>query len=91
MLRQIWDIVKGTLAYSMYGHNGDIRACSFSQKGDFFATGGVDTNLLIWNSAFGEKKGETVRERGLVQSGHMGRTLAGGEEQMRKRTRVIGT
>ena len=77
----------------MYGHNGDIRACSFSHKGDFFATGGVDANLLIWNSAFGERKGETVKERGPVQSGHRGegRTLAGGEEQMRKRTRVIGT
>ena len=77
----------------MYGHNGDIRACAFSNKGDFFATGGVDTNLLVWKSAFGEGKGETVQNKGLCQSGHRtdGRTVAEVEESMRKRTRIVGT
>jgi len=49
---QIWDILKGTLAYTMYGHNGEIKTCAFSKKGDFFATGGTDCNLLIWKSSF---------------------------------------
>ena len=54
---QIWDLAKGTLAYSMYGHNSQINACAISQKGDFFATGGKDCNLLIWKSDFCSEKG----------------------------------
>lgn len=36
----------------MFGHNGNINTGKFSQKGDFFATGGSDCNLLIWESGF---------------------------------------
>lgn len=76
---KVWDIVKGTLAYTMYGHNGEIKACAFSNKGDFFATGGSDCNLLIWKSAFSEDKGESIKDKGLCQSGHRNdlRTIAG--------------
>lgn len=54
---KIWNLKKGTLAYSMYGHTGDIKTASFSAKGDFFGTGGADGTLLIWKSGFGEEKG----------------------------------
>lgn len=67
---KVWDLIKGTLAYSMYGHNGAINACVFSKKGDFFATGGMDTNLLLWKSAFSQEKGESIKDKGLCQSGH---------------------
>lgn len=63
-------MTKGTLAYSMYGHNGAISTCNFSKKGDFFATGGADSNLLLWRSAFAEDKGETIKDKGLCQTGH---------------------
>ena len=43
---------------------------SFSKKGDFFATGGSDCNLLIWKSVFSVEKGETIKDKGLCQSGH---------------------
>lgn len=41
----------------MYGHNGEINSCGFSEKGDYFVTGGSDCNILIWASGFEKKKG----------------------------------
>ncbi len=49
---QVWDLIKGTLNYSMYGHKGLINFCTFSKKGDYFATGGSDRSLCIWKSMF---------------------------------------
>ena len=54
----------------MFGHSGEIKTCSFSSKGDYFATGGVDGCLLIWKSAFSELKGESILQKGLCESGH---------------------
>jgi WD40 repeat protein len=54
---QIWNLQKGTLAYSLYGHSGDIKTSAFSSQGDFFATGGIDGTLLIWKSGFSKEKG----------------------------------
>jgi WD40 repeat protein len=45
----------------MYGHNSEINTVAFSKKGDFFATGGADSNALIWNSAFCKPKGENIK------------------------------
>lgn len=39
---KIWDLRKGKLAYTLYGHNGPTSSCSFSHFGDYFATGGND-------------------------------------------------
>ena len=77
----------------MYGHNGNSRSCAFSKLGDFFATGGADGNLLVWKSAFGAGKGESVRDKGLCQSGHRTdlRTVPVIQECMRKQTRVTAT
>lgn len=52
---KVWSLKKGCLAYTMYGHNGSINSCKFSQKGDFFATGGTDCSVLIWESAFSKR------------------------------------
>ena len=51
-------MTKGILAYTMYGHNGQIDAVTFSKKGDYFATGGADCNVLIWKSSFCQSEGE---------------------------------
>jgi WD40 repeat protein len=67
---QIWNLIKGTLAYSMYGHSGEIKTSAISAKGDFFATGGADGSLLIWKSGFSNGKGETILQQGLCETGH---------------------
>lgn len=41
----------------MYGHNAEINTVTFSKKGDFFATGGADSNIFIWKSAFCKPNG----------------------------------
>jgi WD40 repeat protein len=77
----------------MFGHNGVINSCVFSKKGDFFATGGVDSNLMIWRSSFSEEKGESIKDKGLCQSGHRvdQRTVSQVEECMKKKSRVTPT
>jgi len=54
---KVWDLKKGVLSYTMYGHNAEINTVSFSKKGDFFATGGADSNIFIWKSAFCKSNG----------------------------------
>lgn len=49
-LKQIWDLRKGTLAYTLYGHNGSTNACAFSKQGDYFVSGGNDAMVLLWRS-----------------------------------------
>lgn len=77
----------------MYGHNGSINTCAFSKKGDFFATGGADCNLLIWKSSFSEQKGECIKDKGLCQTGHRTdqRTVPAMEQCMKKKSRVTPT
>ncbi len=90
---KVWDLRKGTLAYTMFGHNGAVNAVSFSPQGDFFATGGGDCQLLIWKSSFAKPRGETIKERGLCESGHRTdpRTHAKIEECMKKTTKITPT
>jgi centriolar protein POC1 len=52
LLIKVWNLRKGILAYSMYGHSGVINTSTFSNKGDYFASGGVDGTLLVWKSGF---------------------------------------
>ena len=42
----------GKLAYTLYGHNGQATAGKFSYQGDYFATGGSDNIILLWNTNF---------------------------------------
>ncbi len=61
---------KGLLAYTMYGHTGEISSVAFTKKGDYFATGGTDSNIFIWKSAFCKPYGEEIKSEGVCESGH---------------------
>lgn len=39
---KIFDLRKGTLMYSLYGHEGPVQAVNFSRDGTLFGTGGAD-------------------------------------------------
>ena len=54
----------------MYGHNAEINTVTFSKKGDFFATGGADSNIFIWKSAFCKPNGQEIKSQGVCESGH---------------------
>ena len=47
---KIWEINRGSLEYTLYGHNGSTNTCSFSKYGDYFATGGSDSLAMIWKT-----------------------------------------
>jgi len=51
---------KGKLAYTLYGHNGASTACCFSNYGDFFASGGSDTMILLWKTNFAKTNKESI-------------------------------
>lgn len=36
----------------MKGHVGNVTSITFSQDGDFFASGGTDRQILMWKSNF---------------------------------------
>lgn len=44
----------------MYGHNGGVNACSFSKYGDYFATGGVDSIVMLWKTNLEQEKTESI-------------------------------
>ncbi len=47
---KIWEINKGILDYTLYGHNGSTNTVAFSKYGDYFATGGSDSLAMIWKT-----------------------------------------
>lgn len=47
---KIFDLRKGSLMYSLYGHEGIIQAVNFSRDGTLFGSGGSDCNLILWDS-----------------------------------------
>ncbi|KAJ3113831.1 POC1 centriolar protein A [Phlyctochytrium bullatum] len=52
-LVKIWDLKEGHLFYTLHGHRlGPTTAAVFSPEGDFFATGGSDSNILVWRCNF---------------------------------------
>ena len=55
---KIWDLRKGEPLFSLYGHTGATHCVKFSDKGDYFSSGGIDKMLLVWKSGFTESKTE---------------------------------
>lgn len=52
-LVKVWDVKEGHLFYTLHGHkNGPTTNAVFSPKGDFFATGGSDSQVMVWKSNF---------------------------------------
>jgi len=57
---KIWDLRKGQIMYTLYGHEGCTTTATFSPMGDFLLSGGVDTNIVVWNSNLNPKKTEEL-------------------------------
>lgn len=49
---KVLDLLEGRPIYSLKGHEGSVTAISFSESGDYFASGGDDRQLLIWKTNF---------------------------------------
>lgn len=57
---KIWEINRGSLEYTLYGHNGSTNTCSFSKYGDYFATGGSDSLAMIWKTNLEDEQLEFI-------------------------------
>ena len=57
---KIWEINKGNLEYTLYGHNGSTNTCAFSKYGDYFATGGSDSLAMIWKTNLEKDQVENI-------------------------------
>uniref|UniRef100_A0A672SJB8 POC1 centriolar protein homolog B n=1 Tax=Sinocyclocheilus grahami TaxID=75366 RepID=A0A672SJB8_SINGR len=49
---KILDLLEGRLIYTLHGHKGPVLAVAFSRDGDLFASGGADSQVLMWKTNF---------------------------------------
>jgi centriolar protein POC1 len=61
---KIWDLRKGCILYTLYGHVGSTNTCQFSPSGDYFSTGGNDSVVMIWKSNLNELEREVIDDFG---------------------------
>lgn len=57
---KIWDLRKGQIMYTLFGHEGPTTTASFSPLGDFIVSGGNDQNLVIWKSNLNQRTTEVL-------------------------------
>jgi centriolar protein POC1 len=55
---KVWDLRKGCIMYTLYGHEGATTAANFSPTGDYFISGGADSVVLCWESNMNPVKTE---------------------------------
>lgn len=47
---KLWDLRKGECLYNLTGHSNTTNSVNFSFNGDMFATGSMDSLVILWNS-----------------------------------------
>ncbi|XP_021565686.1 POC1 centriolar protein homolog B-like [Carlito syrichta] len=62
---KILDLLEGRLIYTLQGHMGPVFTVSFSKGGELFASGGTDTQVLLWRTNFDEFHYKDLHKRNL--------------------------
>ncbi|KAL0611328.1 POC1 centriolar protein-like protein B, partial [Plecturocebus cupreus] len=62
---KILDLLEGRLIYTLQGHTGPVFTVSFSKGGELFASGGADTQVLLWRTNFDELHCKGLNKRNL--------------------------
>ncbi|XP_047404694.1 POC1 centriolar protein homolog B isoform X5 [Sciurus carolinensis] len=62
---KILDLLEGRLIYTLQGHTGPAFTVSFSRSGEQFASGGADTQVLLWRTNFDELHCRDINKRNL--------------------------
>ena len=76
---KIWEINKGVLQYTLYGHNGSTNTCAFSKYGDYFATGGSDSLAMIWKTNLEAQQTQTINVLDAPKNQHISKVKSSGK------------
>ncbi|XP_026549419.1 POC1 centriolar protein homolog B isoform X2 [Notechis scutatus] len=60
---KIMDLIEGRLLYTLHGHEGPVLSVAFSKDGETFASGGTDTQVLLWKTNFDSCEYKKVLEK----------------------------
>ncbi|XP_070611905.1 POC1 centriolar protein homolog B isoform X3 [Erythrolamprus reginae] len=60
---KIMDLIEGRLLYTLHGHEGPVLSVAFSKDGETFASGGRDTQVLLWKTNFDSSEYKKVLEK----------------------------
>ncbi len=55
-----WDLRKGHILYTLMGHSGATSAGTFSPGGDYFCSGGKDSQVMIWRAGLNACQTEII-------------------------------
>ena len=47
---KIYDLRIGDVFFTLYAHESAVMSCDFSVFGDYFVSGGMDSNIVLWES-----------------------------------------
>ena len=47
---KLYDLRMGDILFTLKAHEGAVTSIAFSTFGDYFATGGLDSNIVVWES-----------------------------------------
>lgn len=50
--------------YTLYGHEGAAMATQFSPSGDYFASAGQDSVVMVWKSNLNQFEQELIDDQG---------------------------
>ena len=60
---KIWDLRQGHILYTLYGHERAATSVKFSDSGEYFISGGVDTKVIVWKSNLEKEEEENLIEQ----------------------------
>jgi centriolar protein POC1 len=49
---KVMDVLEGYPIYTLQRHDGPVTSVTFSANGEYFASGGVDQQILVWKTNF---------------------------------------
>ena len=76
---KVWEINRGSLEYTLYGHNGSTNTCAFSKYGDYFATGGSDSLAMIWKTNLEAEQIENINVLDAPKNQHISKVKSSGK------------
>lgn len=56
LINQVLDLLEGRPIYTLKGHSDSVTSITFSEEGNYFASGGSDCQIFVWKTNFEKSK-----------------------------------